>query len=81
MSRNLREPRGNFTYHQPSPDAVLAIQAIRNGCRFLHGQIEDFIPQCREKELAVQKLEEVSMWANKAIVLTDTIAQAMKEDD
>ena len=63
-----RDARGNFVYHQPTPEQVEQITVVREGCRELHALLE-CLPQNRETALAITKLEEVSMWANKAIVL------------
>ena len=72
-----RDARGNFVYHQPTtagplpvtpPEQVEQITAVREGCRELHALLET-LPANRETALAVTKLEEVSMWANKSIVL------------
>lgn len=65
-----REPRGNFVYHQPSEAQVDTIISVREQCRNLHALLET-LPQNRETAIAVTKLEEVSMWANKGIVLED----------
>ena len=63
-----RQPRGNFIYHKPDNMAVAAIKDIRRQCRVLHEALEA-LPQNREISVAITKLEEVSMWANKGIVL------------
>ena len=63
-----REPRGNFVYHRPTGEQVEQITVVREKCRELHQMLE-CLPPSRETALAITKLEEVSMWANKAIVL------------
>lgn len=57
-----------FTYHQPTQIQVAEIEAVRNACRDLYEVILDNVPAGAERTLAIRKLEEVSMWANKAIV-------------
>lgn len=57
-----------FIYHRPSPEQVMEIETVRNGCKALH-DILLALPPCRERYIATEKLEEVSMWANKCIVL------------
>ncbi len=61
-----------FHYHRPSPAAVEAIEKIRAGCRAMQAVLDDALPEpSREKSLAITKLEEVSMWANKSVVIND----------
>lgn len=40
---------------------------MRDHCRWLAGRIDANVPDSREKSLALTHLEEVLMWANKAI--------------
>lgn len=55
-----------FEYRQPSAFAVDTIILIRDECKTLYKMLTD-LPECRERSMAMTKLEEVSMWANKAI--------------
>lgn len=64
----MRELRGNFVYHQPTDEQIEQIQLVRGRCADLQKALEE-LPQNREISLAITKLEEVSMWANKGIVL------------
>ena len=59
-----------FDYHRPSETQVKQIEAIRQGCKALHDGILA-LPPSRERSLAITKLEEVSMWANKGIIMAD----------
>lgn len=59
-----------FDYHRPSPAQVEQIATFRDGCKALHAVILA-LPAGRERALAVTKLEEVSMWGNKAIIMAD----------
>ena len=61
------QPKNPFVYQPPSELAVEVIMDIRDECKMLHDLILAKIPSCRERSLAITKLEEVSMWANKAI--------------
>lgn len=56
-----------FEYQKPTPAGVEQIETVRQGCKTLH-DILLALPACRERSLAITKLEEVSMWANKGIV-------------
>lgn len=57
-----------FDYHRPSQEQVDQITKVREGCKQLHATLLE-LPPCRERSVAVTKLEEVSMWANKGIVM------------
>lgn len=43
------------------------IQALNAAARYLEYRINDLCPKGRERKIALQRLEEVAMWANKAI--------------
>jgi hypothetical protein len=43
------------------------IQALNEAARYLEYRINDLCPKGRERKIALQRLEEVVMWANKAI--------------
>ena len=57
-----------FDYQKPSDLSVEKIKIMRKSCKAIHELILNTIPDSREKSLAITKLEEVSMWVNKAIV-------------
>jgi len=56
-----------FTYHPPKGDQVQRYDVIRKRILELAEFLDAFIPDSREKSLAITKLEEVVMWANAAI--------------
>ena len=56
-----------FTYHSPKGDRPRRYEEIRNEAKKLALTIDGLCPDCREKDLATTKLEEVVMWANAAI--------------
>lgn len=43
------------------------IQDVNLAARFLEYRIKNLCPKGRERKIALQRLEEVVMWANKAI--------------
>ena len=43
------------------------IQDLNVAARYLEFRINELCPKGRERKIAVQRLEEVVMWANKAI--------------
>jgi hypothetical protein len=57
-----------FEYRKPTERGVKQIELIREYCKRLALLIYTEVPESREKEVALEKLEEVSMWANKATV-------------
>lgn len=60
-------PKNPFEYQKPTEEHVEKITQVREGCKTLH-QILLSLPYSRERVVAITKLEEVSMWANKGIV-------------
>lgn len=56
-----------FTYYPPKPDQILKFQSLRSLAKELACEIEYSCPECREKSLALTKVEEAVMWANAAI--------------
>jgi hypothetical protein len=59
-----------FDYHRPNETQVNQITEVREGCKALH-DILLTLPVCRERSLAITNLEQVSMWANKGIIMVD----------
>ena len=57
----------NFTYHAPKDDQPQKYQGIRDSAKNLAYLIESFVPDSREKSLAITKLEEAVFWANAGI--------------
>lgn len=56
-----------FEYQAPNEYQVEHIKKVRERCKDLHTLLLT-LPESRERSLAMTKLEEVSMWANKCIV-------------
>ncbi len=57
-----------FVYRTPTPEQIESIRAVREALGHAFNVIRAVVPGCAEQTLAVRKLEEASMWANKAIV-------------
>lgn len=57
-----------FEYQKPTEDHVDLIAQVREAFKAAYGEILHSVPACAERTLAIRKLEEASMWANKAIV-------------
>jgi len=62
----MRHP---FEYQAPTREHIRAIQVARDGMKVAFESLANAgVPECAEETLAIRKLEEASMWANKAIV-------------
>lgn len=59
-----------FEYQKPDEAGIKQIESVRSKCKELH-ELLLTLPECRERSLAITKLEEVSMWANKGIVFNN----------
>jgi hypothetical protein len=57
----------NFTYHAPKDGQPEIYQDIRTLAKELALDINEVVPEGREKSLALTKLEEAVMWANAGI--------------
>ena len=64
---NTKQALHPFEYQKPNEAAVQQIEAVREKCKELFDLL-NLLPASRERSLAITKLEEVSMWANKGIV-------------
>lgn len=68
---NQEKLNWDFRYHAPDPERAKKHSEIRFACLALAFQINQAIPDSREKSLAITKLEEVMFWANAAIARQD----------
>lgn len=57
-----------FEYHHPTPRQTEILSKLRAKCKELNDLQMELLPPGRCRALAVTKLEEVSMWQNKACV-------------
>lgn len=67
----LKDERGDlevrFTYHAPKEGQPKKYEDIRHHAHLLAILIEGYCPECRERSLAITKLEEAVFWANAGI--------------
>jgi hypothetical protein len=63
----VNDIRHRFTYHAPDPAKAAKHQSIRQACMNLAHNLNDLLPDGREKSLAITHLEEVCMWANASL--------------
>lgn len=57
-----------FDYHKPNEEQVKQIATVREACKALN-EVLLALSDTRHRSLAITKLEEVSMWANKGIIM------------
>jgi hypothetical protein len=60
--------RNPFEYQKPGGNQIVQIEEVRQSMRATYTAILENVPPSAERTLAIRKLEEASMWANKAIV-------------
>lgn len=56
-----------FTYYPPNDAKIATHQNIRTLTGDLARQLNEILPDGREKSLAITRLEEVMMWSNAAV--------------
>jgi len=56
-----------FTYHPPSDERAVKHIMIREHGKALAHYLDENVPAGREKELAIQRIEEAVMWANAGL--------------
>lgn len=56
-----------FTFHGPTEEKVKVHESVRASVRTLAHLWNGQLPEGREKDLAVTKLEEAMFWANAAV--------------
>lgn len=61
----------SFTYHAPKETQPERYESLRGTARDLALRIVAHVPPSRERSLALTKLEESIMWANKGIACNE----------
>lgn len=69
--KTLEQIERSFTYHPPKQDQPERYEWLRREAKDLALLIMDFCPASRERSVAITKLEEFVMWANKAIAVNE----------
>ena len=57
----------NFDHHLPDDATANYHDEVRKRCKELAEFFDSKLPECRERSLALTKLEEAMFWANAAI--------------
>lgn len=63
-----------FRHHPPQGDQVDRYARVRGAALALAQEINRIAPECREKSLAITKLEEAMFWANAGIARSGSVA-------
>lgn len=61
------EIQNRFLHHHVTPKAQGAINKFRNLCTNLAHELNDDLPESREKSLAMTALEEAMFWTNACL--------------
>ncbi len=64
-----------YAYHRPSEESLNNIRVLRQAFSDLHEAIVQNAPESRERAVALTHLETAAMWAIKAVVCNDPLAQ------
>ena len=67
----MEDLKNRFTYHAPQAETINKFTLLRDLGFNYAKHIERLCPDCRERSLAITKLEEVVMWANASIARHD----------
>lgn len=69
---NPDDIENRFAYHKPNAEKVISHESIRDLCKELAHELNNHVPDGREKSLAITHLEDVMMWANAGIARNDS---------
>ncbi len=67
----LKQIETSFTYHSPKGNQPERYVRLRDNAKMLAIDILNCVPPGREQSLAITKLEEAIMWANKGIACNE----------
>ena len=56
-----------YTYHRPTPEQAMKYTQIREAVKAAAEAVLGLCPDSRERDTALQRLEEGVMWANAAV--------------
>lgn len=66
--------KNKYKYHKPSQKAIDVMHDLRERFSKLDEEIHNSCINCREKSMALDRLEEAAMWIMKGIAHTDSHA-------
>lgn len=70
-NNSIEQLDNNFKYHTPNVNQLERYNQIREQSKKLACLIIEVCPNSRERSVAMTKLEETSMWANKSIAMEE----------
>lgn len=56
-----------FTYHAPTPEQSVTYEKLRNAAKDFAHLIDECVPDCADKDVALRKLREALMTANVGV--------------
>ncbi len=66
-----QELENSYKHHTPKDDQADRYEGLRSGGRVLAERVMRTCPNSRERALALTKIEEAIMWANKSIAVNE----------
>jgi hypothetical protein len=66
-----KEMESRFSYHPPKELQIHRYTVLRDKAKEFAYFIDELVVDCREKDIAIQKVEEAVMWANAGIARRD----------
>ena len=63
----MKDLASRFTHHPASEDRAGMHDMIRSDIHKVASMLNIILPECREKSIAVERLEEAMFWANAAL--------------
>lgn len=69
----------SFKYHPPHGDQAKRYEALRTAAKALAHGIDATVPNSREKLIALDRLAESIMWANRGIAVNEALAEGDAE--
>ena len=64
-----KEIQNTFTYHTPNEEQIKKMADLRFDAKCVAAKIQTYCPECREKSIALTRLQECIMMANAAIII------------
>lgn len=75
MPENISTISKPYAYHKPSPRGLEQITKLRQHFSDTARLVKEVCPPGREQSIAITKLEELAMWAVRAVVFNDPLSE------
>ena len=73
MGLGKSEIQNRFGYHRATADSAPKHAKVRTLCENFANELDELIPEGRDKSLALTKLQEGMHWANSAIAMENDV--------